>query len=270
MWNFWEEYWLPLLSCFLSNLPRFPLLNLQSDLFFISFIFFTLFEKSLISSKTSVARREDSFHFVIDVIEVDCTFSHSKLLIAIGVSFVLLINYEFLHGLWINHHNFIDPWSCYGISFGALWVKYLSCDVGHCRPTSSVEFYYGLLFGFMIDCFNLIYYVEIQSSYNDILSKNLRSSNRYCFVILFIIIVLIPFLKDLHEALTSSESELGFWVHEGLKDISFTLLNIAWYRRMVAYLLSKKSIVFSHQLIRFTKHGVEWLFQAVFSHIELR
>ena len=112
----------------------------------------------------------------------------------------------------------------------------------------------------MIDSINSSFKIYIYLSKNKIACKCCWFFNWNHLIIIFIIIISISQLNDLHHSSSTPKSKFGFSMKESSDFVAFSLLKICGNRRMVAYLFRYKPEIFSYKLVRLSKHWVKRFF----------
>lgn len=122
----------------------------------------------------------------------------------------------------------------------------------------------------MIHCVHVFAEVNVESWQYQIPDVDDGPIARYGFIKLVKVIVLHTFRVHHHEAFATTKAKGAFGVQEAADCVILTLLIISRNRRVMTHLLGDEAEVFSNHFESFSKMWVEWLFDPVFAHVELR
>jgi len=162
------------------------------------------------------------------------------------------------------HIDFIKPWTFKLINFDSIGVKYAPSKQARCGPTSWLEIYNSLFVCTVVYSINSSFKINVYLSKNQIACQSSWLFYGYNFIIVFVEIICVPKLDDVHLASASSYSEFWLSMKKSTDFIPFALLKICWYWRMMAYLFRYKSKILCYQLISLPKYRIEWFFCSIF------
>lgn len=123
-----KKPWNPFLLRIFSFLSCSSLFFFESDFLVSSFVNFTLFKQSLVTSKSWVTWWQYSLHFFIDIIALNGTLVEVELVSGFLCIVWFLPKNLFNLCFGVNHNYRGFPTTCESVLFGTCWIIYTSFD----------------------------------------------------------------------------------------------------------------------------------------------